>query len=129
MTEEFKWPIDPEEWRAWELIISPSNGGTSPGGRAPRPAVQGSLLTVNDLCDLIRVAPTFVYRHAHELGGVKVGSHLRFRRDDVDAWLTSRKLQAHPLPRRLAARECQVDVDNGIGGGVRPQIRRKRRPA
>lgn len=48
---------------------------------------EGRLLTVNDVSDLLQVAQTFVYRHAREIGAIKVGSHLRFRREDLEAWL------------------------------------------
>lgn len=60
------------------------------------------LLTVGDVCDLLQVAPTFVYRHAGELGGIKVGSHLRFKRQDVEAWLEAQR----------RAGECRTHVDN-----------------
>lgn len=54
------------------------------------------LLTVEDVCSLLQVASTFVYRHAREMGVLKVGSHLRFRRGDVVAWLETRRPQAVP---------------------------------
>lgn len=59
------------------------------------------LLTVQDVCGLLQVAPTFVYRHAREMGVLKVGSHLRFRRGDLVAWLETRKPQsvAEVLPQ------------------------------
>lgn len=62
------------------------------------------LLTVSDVCVLIQVAATFVYRHAAELGAMKVGSHLRFRRSDVEAWLESQRMSA--------SSECPARVDN-----------------
>jgi len=40
----------------------------------------GPLLDVKEVCDLLKVGPTFVYRHSVELGGVKVGRHLRYRK-------------------------------------------------
>lgn len=56
-------------------------------------SLSDSLLRVEEVCDLLRVGPAFVYRHAAELGGVKVGRHLRFRKDAINAWLDSRKVQ------------------------------------
>jgi excisionase family DNA binding protein len=56
-------------------------------------SLSDSLLRVEDVCDLLQVGPTFVYRHAAELGGVKVGRHLRFRREAIDSWLDGRKVQ------------------------------------
>lgn len=60
------------------------------------------LLTVGDVSDLLQVAATFVYRHASQLGAIKVGSHLRFRRQDVEAWLEAQR----------RAGECRTHVDN-----------------
>ncbi len=53
----------------------------------------GQLLTVKEVSDLLKVGPTFVYRHAAELGGVKVGRHLRFKRGDIDTWLDERRVE------------------------------------
>lgn len=53
----------------------------------------GQLLTVKEVCDLLKVGPTFVYRHAADLGGVKVGRHLRFRKRDIDAWLDRQRVE------------------------------------
>lgn len=78
------------------------------------------LLTVSDVCDLIQVAATFVYRHAPELGVIKVGSHLRFRQIDIDRWLEARRL---PVPTR----DCHNNVDNLITHNVgKPIVGRKR---
>jgi excisionase family DNA binding protein len=56
-------------------------------------SLSDSLLRVEEVCDLLQVGPTFVYRHAAELGGVKVGRHLRFRKRDIDAWLDGRRVE------------------------------------
>lgn len=87
----------------------PAQESATPGDR---------LLTVGDVCGLIQVASTFVYRHAAELGGIKVGSHLRFRLRDVEAWLDSQRM--------ADVSECRTPVDNGL---VRNRVttRRKRR--
>lgn len=77
------------------------------------------LLTVNDVCDLLQVAQTFVYRHARDLGAIKVGSHLRFRREDLEAWLLSRRSEVVSGPTG----DCRTGKDNG----VKP-YRAKRRP-
>lgn len=53
----------------------------------------GQMLTVKEVCDLLKVGPTFVYRHAADLGGVKVGRHLRFRNGDIDSWLDRRRVE------------------------------------
>lgn len=56
-------------------------------------SVTGQLLTVKEVSDLLKVGPTFVYRHAADLGGVKVGRHLRFRKGDIDTWLEERRVE------------------------------------
>lgn len=64
------------------------------------------LLTVADVCNLLQVAPTFVYRHAVELGAFKVGSHLRFRLEDLTAWLESQRLDH--------GSDCRTHMDNRL---------------
>jgi excisionase family DNA binding protein len=54
------------------------------------------LLTVQEMCELFQVARGFVYRHAKEMGAVNVGSHLRFRRSDVNRWIESQRLEEDP---------------------------------
>lgn len=95
-----------------------SQGGTQRGAGGPerpngdsflkRSPDSGRLLTVGEVCELIRVAQTFVYRHAQDLGAFKVGSHLRFRREDIESWLEAQRLGASDKP----SPECQVRVDN-----------------
>lgn len=58
-------------------------------GEAP---LKEGLLTVTDICEMLRASPTFVYRHARELGAIKLGRHLRFRRADVEEWLDQQRL-------------------------------------
>ena len=71
------------------------------------------LLTVADVCGHIQVAATFVYRHAPELGAMKVGSHLRFRLRDIEAWLEGQRMTAES--------ECQSRVDNGFATNKLPR--------
>ncbi len=66
-------------------------------------AVSDRLLNVEECADFLGVSTKFVRRHAVELGASKVGSHLRFRRADVDAYLEARRLWA----RRGAVRPLQ----------------------
>jgi hypothetical protein len=60
------------------------------GGEA---SLSDSLLRVEEVCDLLRVGPAFVYRHAAELGGVQGGSPCALSQDAINAWLDSRKVQ------------------------------------
>lgn len=50
------------------------------------------LETVKDVAERLAVSEKFVRRHALDLGAVRVGSHLRFTRSGVDAYLASRSL-------------------------------------
>jgi excisionase family DNA binding protein len=49
------------------------------------------LLTVDQLCALLQVKPSWVYDSvaAGHLPTVRVGRHLRFRAIEIDAWLSS----------------------------------------
>lgn len=63
------------------------------------------LLDVAAVAEFLGVSQKFIRRHAAELGGVKVGSHLRFRRADVDHYLEVNRLGAtkgvRPLRRAI----------------------------
>lgn len=71
-------------------------------GQEPSPASQlgsvgGSstferLLTVEEVAQLLRVAPTWIYGHlrkrsADRIPGFRLGKYWRFRKNDVLAWL------------------------------------------
>lgn len=62
------------------------------------------LLDVPAVAAYLDVSSKFVRRHALDLGGVKVGSHLRFSRGDVDRYLQANRLDAkggRPLRRAI----------------------------
>lgn len=81
-----------------------------------------TLLTVQDVSGLLQVASVFVYRHAREMGALKVGSHLRFRRRDVVAWLETREMQpVAEVPSRSTQRSRMLTPPPAQA------IRRKRR--
>ena len=52
------------------------------------------LLDVPGVASYLDVSEKFVRRHALELGAVNVGSHLRFRRADIDHYLQVNRLDA-----------------------------------
>jgi excisionase family DNA binding protein len=52
------------------------------------------LIDVPGVAAYLDVSEKFVRRHALELGAVKVGSHLRFRRADIDHYLEVNRLDA-----------------------------------
>jgi excisionase family DNA binding protein len=57
-----------------------------------RPLVQ--LLDVDQVAALLCCSRKSVYRRARQLGGLKLGSRLRFRAEDVSAYLESLRLDA-----------------------------------
>jgi len=52
------------------------------------------LLTLNELADYLHLSRRTVYRllDGTDLPAYRVGSHLRFRRQDVDSWLETRRI-------------------------------------
>lgn len=48
------------------------------------------LLTLQDVCDLFQFKPCYVYRLTHEnrIPYYKVGNFLRFRKSELEAWLS-----------------------------------------
>jgi excisionase family DNA binding protein len=65
-------------------------------------------LTAQQVADHLGCTRSFVYEHAAELGGVRMGSsrqsRLRFRLEDVDAAMTSRRLRVEQTPEAPAPR-------------------------
>jgi excisionase family DNA binding protein len=47
------------------------------------------ILTVQELCDWLKVKKSFVYRLSseHRIPCLRIGSCLRFRRRDIETWL------------------------------------------
>lgn len=51
------------------------------------------LLSIEELADYLRIPRTTIYVwRSNGVGppGIKIGRHVRFRRDDVEAWLEKR---------------------------------------
>lgn len=83
------------------------------------------LLTVLDVCDLLQVTSSFVYRHAADLGAIKVGSHLRFHRQDLENWLTRGRPRGDD---NTPEGDCHPHMDNEVRDwSMRPAARRQRR--
>lgn len=97
--------------------MTPNDASTGAGNR---------LLTVLDVCDLLQVTSSFVYRHAADLGAIKVGSHLRFRKGDVEAWLCGRRINGEDADPESS--DCRTRLENGVRDwSMRPAARRQRR--
>ena len=53
------------------------------------------LLTVQDICELLGVPRSYVYRltHTKRIPYMKIQGHLRFRRAHIDEWLRSQEVR------------------------------------
>ena len=59
-------------------------------------------LTIRQVADYLQVAERTVYKlaWAGELPGFKVGNTWRFKREDIERWIETRKRRARPSSRR-----------------------------
>jgi excisionase family DNA binding protein len=65
---------------------------TTDGGSNRRVAHQDACLTTTEAIEYLRTSPRTLYRHlaTGDLPGVRVGHQWRFRKSDLDQWLTLR---------------------------------------
>jgi len=54
-----------------------------------------SVLTVAEIADYLRMKPITIYKHASEgkIPAFKVGSHWRFRKSTIEAWIKSKEIK------------------------------------
>ena len=57
------------------------------------------LLTVNEVAEILKVPPSWVYKHTRErsrdrIPGFRIGKYWRFAEADVLAWLANRRTSA-----------------------------------
>ena len=57
---------------------------------------EDTLLTVNEVAEILKVPPSWVYEHTRErsrdrIPGFRIGKYWRFAEADVLAWLASRR--------------------------------------
>ena len=65
------------------------------------------LLTVQDISSLLRVPKSYVYwlTHQKKIPHIKVMGHLRFRKSDIDDWLSDKEIREDVgLQEKLQAR-------------------------
>ena len=75
-------------------------------------------LTVGDVCQLLQVPKWWVYEHARtrDIPHYKLGKYLRFRRDEIEAWLARhRRSRENFESPRSGQRETSGDEINGHG--------------
>ncbi len=58
-------------------------------------AGRDKLLTVQEVCELLKVSKTYIYwlTHQRKIPYIKMQGHLRFRQSDIDEWLRSQKVE------------------------------------
>lgn len=94
------------------------------GGRADTSATsEDRLMTVMQVAADLLVTTSFVYKHAPEMGAIKVGSHLRFRLSDIERWLDTRRMDAEEKDSRS---DCHSYVDNRMRAEDQSVIRRRK---
>jgi len=80
------------------------------------------ILTVKEICELLRVHPTTVYKLTREgkIPSFRIGSDWRFRKDLILRWLTE------TVRVRLKAEQA---IESGVNGDVRrPSMARGTKP-
>lgn len=77
-------------------------------GRAGHPVTQPTILTVQEVAAYLRLHAVTVYRMAQngKLPAFRVGRRWRFKRDQIEQWLTDRHNHAAAAPPDIA-RESQ----------------------
>jgi excisionase family DNA binding protein len=75
------------------------------------------VLTLKELCDLLRVHPSTVYKLLREgkIPSFRVGSEWRFRKDVILQWMSEKS--EHVQTTKL--------VESGVNGGVNGGTRRR----
>jgi excisionase family DNA binding protein len=74
--------------------------------------VADEVLTMEEICDLLQVHKSTVYKLVRRgsIPGFRVGSDWRFRRDVIERWLSEKS---------VGAGKVRKVIDNGGDGGVR----------
>jgi len=54
-----------------------------------RPAI-GALLTVDEVAAILRVPKSWIYAHLSDLPTIRLGRYVRFKRSDIDEFLSRR---------------------------------------
>ena len=78
------------------------------------------ILTVKELCDLLRLHPTTVYKLVRQgkIPRFRVGNEWRFRRDVIERWTVEQSMNAQQVRKAI---ETGVNGEAPIGEG-RPYV-------
>ena len=65
-------------------------------------AEEDELLTVQEICDLLKVRKTYIYSltHSKKIPHMKLGGLLRFSKSAIDEWLRSREVRDVSIQER-----------------------------
>ena len=80
--------VDTQEQTEYHVGTKGKKGGMSVGALEP-------LLTLSEVCDLLKVPKSYIYwlTHAKKIPFIKLGGHLRFRESEIEAWLKSQEVR------------------------------------
>jgi excisionase family DNA binding protein len=98
-----------EQAAQWRLEAAAERGAA----RQVAATAPDALLSVREVAALLAMSEDFVRAHAAELGGRRVGSRLRFRRESVDTWIDAQRHDESPdaPSRRPGPRRTQAGVE------------------
>lgn len=70
------------------------------------------LMTVSDLAKYLAVSKSMIYKLVEEedIPYIKIGKSLRFKREDIETWIESRRFK--PAVPGVASTRFEQDVDN-----------------
>ena len=76
------------------------------------------LLTIDDVIELLGVAKTFVYRrtckgHPDPIPAFRLGGHLRFRSDEIAAWIEAHRNDPNGAVDKAVAQTIYLDRPRG----------------
>jgi excisionase family DNA binding protein len=74
------------------------------------------ILTMKDVCDLLRVHPTTLYKliKKGKIPGFRIGTDWRFRRDMIERWTVEQSMYAQQLRKA---------IETGVNGEARHRRR------
>lgn len=95
-------------------LLSHQGGGVARNGRTHDPEqlelpFVARYLTIDQVAAMIEVPKSFIYRrtargHGDPIPHYRLGGHLRFKLEDIEAWIESHKCkEPAPQPARVAA--------------------------
>jgi excisionase family DNA binding protein len=87
----------------------------------PKPMPDDDVLTVREICDLLRVHPSTVYKllRVGRIPSFRIGNEWRFRKDAIMRWMSEKSMQAREVRASLDSRANGERTHRMIGSGRR----------